>query len=1062
MGRPWKFALTALILLLGLYLGVKANSFFAISFTPNAWPVEEDGKNRAVPLPLPRLDAIGAIVIPDNPAKSELYARAARALADSIGLRTGTTPQIVASSGAAPPGRTIAIGAHDRNPFTSPAMSPPEDSGSDSFALRTFREDGREVLAVIGATPLGDAYGAYWLAEALRTGARLRGADPFGTDLAISPAASYRLVDQGGIGITPDPAAWNRHDYSMNPRAFEDVFLPRPPYINETAFKTVEEEFKEFIHRTIAMGYNGIVMNGFVEFVNFDRVENGFAVYGKESPFRVRNSVNREKFGRLLRYAHDLGIKVFLATDMLALTDPLADYFKKAFGGIDVSSKAFWDVYKEATEELFTVFPFVDGLMIRVGEAGAAYNIPEWGYWSSLGVKTAPAVRLMLRELLETFEKNHKLLVFRTWSVGVGEIGDMHTNPETYDALLGDIRSPNLIVSTKYCMGDFYSCLPFNPTLHGGRHKRLVEFQARREFEGFGAFPDYVARTYGAGLRWALENKNTEGVWLWTQHGGPLRSSPMSLYPFYGFWLFTDANVHAVSKLAWNPEEDSSSLAREWVMERFGTDPEVVDRMSRMLAMSHAAVEKGLYMSEAARTKIRAFGLEPPPIPWIWDRVSGTSSVLSVAYYLCRKDLEASVREGFEAVRMVDGMRALVSGLDGKLERGKEWSGKIARSLDYEKNLFETLAWYRKLILTYYHWTVTGDGASLGKWRDALGVFDTKMAGHLEKYSGDPDFPAYNFEEAQAAAALFRRNGWVTGAARLLFAFLAGGFVLGGCSALRLLPRDYPGRRGLHLLWSGVFSPWTPPRVPVDRIDIAVLAALVYAALIGGFAVASGFMALRSTLWLALFLTSNLAVSALLCRSLAADSRRGRGELLCGLLSTLSAPALLAAVLVGLAALRGPALPWYLFWMSPAFRIGAPAAAAAAVSWTAIGIFSRCSCSFEMKPWLAGALLPAQAGFALALAGLTVNAFSIERTISTANRELLLIPFAMSDVLGMATQLNIPDWLGISMTCFGLALTLPCAACISRRRGLREPANPAPAALDAGGAPFEETRGPSR
>ncbi len=69
---------------------------------------------------------------------------------------------------------------------------------------------------------------------------------------------------------------------------------------------------------------------------------------------------------------------------------------------------------------------------------------------------------------MDAAEKKDKSIIFRTWSVGVGEVGDMRTNPESYDRLLASIDSPNLIVSTKLAGDDFYSNLPLNRTLRGG------------------------------------------------------------------------------------------------------------------------------------------------------------------------------------------------------------------------------------------------------------------------------------------------------------------------------------------------------------------------------------------------------------------------------------------------------------------------------------------------------------------------------------------------------------------------------------------------------------------
>ena len=138
--------------------------------------------------------------------------------------------------------------------------------------------------------------------------------------------------------------------------------------------------------------------------------------------------------------------------------------------------------------------------------------------------------------------------------MGVGAVGDLHTNPESYEAVLGGIDDPRLIVSTKYTMGDFYSHLPLNPTLEVGSHRRIVELQARREFEGFGALPnDLVADEAQALRQFLAANPHVEGIWNWTQEGGPLRAGPMTLYLRTGFWQMYDLNTYGAGPAGVGP-----------------------------------------------------------------------------------------------------------------------------------------------------------------------------------------------------------------------------------------------------------------------------------------------------------------------------------------------------------------------------------------------------------------------------------------------------------------------------------------------------------------------------
>ncbi|MDM7913760.1 MAG: hypothetical protein QUU85_00640, partial [Candidatus Eisenbacteria bacterium] len=397
-------------------------------------------------------------------------------------------------------------------------------------------------------------------------------------------------------------------------------------------------------------GNNGIVAGLFLEFVDFDSLGNGREVYPEGSPYRVRHARLRERFGDLFAWTRARGMRVYLRTDMLTLSEPLRRRLLALPGGMDPRNPELWAVYRAGLEEVFAALP-VDGLVLRIGEAGPLYNRPQQGYWSEMHVDDPASLRAMLNGLLPAFEATGRTLIFRSWSVGLGELGELHTDPAVYAAALDGIDSPNLVVSTKFTAGDFYSYLPLNPTLLAGRHRRIVEFQARREYEGFCAFPNYCGPLHQAALQEILRsNSRVEGTYLWTQDGGPLRAGPLSLYPRHGFWLWTDANVYATSRLALDPWRDLEAVTREWAAGCFGPDPEIVDAVVSVLGESRAAVEGGLYIRPFAERSLRVAGIEVPPMLWIleWDMVGGWNAVCSLVYRECREDLPGAVAGGRE------------------------------------------------------------------------------------------------------------------------------------------------------------------------------------------------------------------------------------------------------------------------------------------------------------------------------------------------------------------------------------------------------------------------------
>ena len=696
-------------LLLGYVVATQLSGFLGIEFIAKDLPAAVTPEAVAPSLKETPLEPVTAIILPVGALQDDLYARAVGALADAVATRTGHRPQVAESGSEQPAGRRIVVGAQ-----TAPELASAQPESSEAFAFEPFTTaNGQRSLAVIGGSRLGDAYGMYRLADEM-----LAGADEaalFSQQRTFEPAMSRRLVDLGGVGIPQDPARWDPTNYSHHLRAFEDVFLPEAPYVDQEKLAEVQTQFADYVQRMIAYGNNGIVMPGFLEFVNFDKVGDGHAIYPADSEYRARHLALRSAYNQLIDYAHAMGMDVYLNTDMLALTPPLEAYLAEQFGGLDTDNPALWRVYGSGLEELAETMPGVSGLMIRIGEAGTIYNLPGWDYYSALAVRSVDSAQAMLEAFTDVAEKKDKSIIFRTWSVGVGEVGDMHTNPASYDKLLTGIDSPNLIVSTKLTGGDFYSDLPLNATLRSGDQQRIIEFQNRLEFEGSMAFPDYIASLHQQAMQsLRAANPRIDGIWHWNQNGGPQQAGPMSLYPFYGFWLNIDANSYVTSRLGWEPDADIADLTSAWVRRTFGNDPKAVANLTEMLFLSREAALKGLYISPFATQQVNALGLKTTPMMWIfeWDIVDGSNSVLSTIYLASRDQIDAAIAEGFAAVDTVHRMQALLADIDPAQVSQPELLGKLDDSLAYEANLFETLAWYRKAFLRYYQWLDTGDPAA--------------------------------------------------------------------------------------------------------------------------------------------------------------------------------------------------------------------------------------------------------------------------------------------------------------------------------------------------------------
>ncbi len=829
-----------------------------------------------------------------------------------------------------------------------------------------------------------------------------------------SMAIPLRMVDMGGVGITPDTLKWG-NNYSHHTHLFEEVFLAGPPYIDTTAFRSELAKWSLFSGQMRAYGFNAVSVPWFLELINFDQVENGKQIYGDASPYRMRHRNLKPMILQWMQLASDSGLATYLQTDMVALTSPLRSYLERRFGSLDTEDPEFWGVFRMGLEEIFRNYPRVEGLIIRIGEAGTVYNQPGWDYTSELAVRTGRGVQLMLSAFLEAAEHFDRTIIFRTWSVGVGEVGDMHTDPETYRQVLGPIRSDHLVISTKYGNGDFYSWLPLNRTLFTGDHRRMMEFQARREFEGFGSMPNFVGSLHQSALQSALHYRGVlEGAWVWTQSGGPLRAGPLSLYPFTGFNTVTDLNVYASARLLNDPHVSIDSVLYSWTASRFGNDSLLLAHLTRFFLQSHGVLRYGLYISDFARYDIRALGLEPPPMLWIfeWDILGASSSVFSQIYRVTRQDLDRAIGEGFQAVRGAIGMKDLLLEVRDRVETNRPEFDQLIRSIDYEIEVLRLLDYYRRYMLQFYHWLDTGDPEALSTHSLAMGQFRAVMDYHVEKYGNDLNTIGFQFNEAKQGMEVAENSRHAVRWSR---------FALGLILFLVILGIPGAVRDRAHLRFSGTLlfdSLFRPYRINGMRHyhgtwRLAVMMFLLYLLSLVAFSSFSSMVFPVAVGTLGLLFPFLLALLAHSGR----DYRK--------IWISLMAPKLLVMILLlSVVAVRGPMHFWYLLWSSSLFR-------AIWISIFGLLLFRKFHIYLILsRQWSRRNRLGSAAmcllvlGIQLLILGAAIQLYGLENSLTRLNDDLLVLPGGLSRIMGITIHLGIPEALPLWIIYFSLSLVV--------------------------------------
>lgn len=904
-------------------------------------------------------------------------------------------------------------------------------SGGADDAGETYRLTGTPTaLRIEAAGEAGGVRGLYDLAEQIRTGRSI--SEHLGEE--VTSRLPFRMVDMGAVGVEPDPAAWEAgDDYSHASKAFDQVLLPEAPYIDEAALAEAFADFDEFIRHSLANGYTAVAFPGFVEFVAFDEVADG-VVYTDGDEHRAQAIALREAFGPFWQHADELGMDVFLRTDMLTLTTPLEEYLTERFGSLDTENPELWDVYAAGLDELYAAEPALDGILIRIGEAGQVYDVEGWDYYSQLAVRTPTAVRAMLETLSAQAEASDREVIFRTWSVGVGAVGDMHTNPASYEAVLGGIDSPALIVSTKYTLGDFYSWLPLNNTLEQGEQRRIVEFQSRREFENFGAFPNDLGREYQYALQTLLAaNDNIEGVWVWTQDGGPWRAGPMTLYLKAGFWQLYELDTVVASALARDPDADVADVTAGWARQWFSDDPATVGAIVEAMDLSREAIEQGMYIETFADQRVFAIGLEPPPMMWIfeWDILTGDSAVLDVLYAISRDatggDIEAAIEGGREAVATVEQMQQAVAATDAATWHDPGMHEAFTRTLAYEADALRLLAAYRAMILHQGQWHDTLSPDAYAAWDADRQEFETLAAAHLEAYEGDIDYPAYNLTAAQLGVERAERDLAMAWIARVLLVLALAWVVIGILAARTRLVRR-PGAAAARVSWIASMRPWRARESTLGMLELDrwLLLIVPAALLVATRAVQTSFLS-----WTHLVVVfAAWAVFALVARAFL-----GRRSPWPAIAAVGGVVVLRCIVTLFALSFSGPGGYWFAFWTEPVMRTIYIAVAFALFVW--VFIAAGWALAAQVRARRATGYVLAAVGAGLAVPAAIIGMIGLEGALTAWNDEMGLLPWGLARILGITTYLEIPaetPWIaaafGALLFLAGLLLALPW-----RRRG---------------------------
>ncbi len=399
----------------------------------------------------------------------------------------------------------------------------------------------------------------------------------------------------------------------------------------DAQWAAIREEVGVFGRRVRAMGFTAVTLDDVAHLADHEWYED-----------EVRGEIAgmRERFRVLFSDLKELGLGIYLTSDYLTTTAAV-----DARLGRSQSAAREW--YATLMGRFLADFPEVDGVILRIGESDGVDV--EGRLRSRLMLRSAPAVNRLLRDVLPVFEAAGRRLILRTWTVGAHLIGDLIWNPLRLSQAVEGIDSKAFVVSMKYGESDFFRYLSLNRQFFRIDLPKIIEFQARREYEGAGEYPSFIG--------WECEHYAKElaaasgviGLSVWCQTGGWHGFRRLAFLDDDAVWI--ELNVAAAIGVV----KEGRSV--EAIVERF-VGPERAGAALELLRRSDEVVRELLYVQEYARQRLYFRRVRIPPLLQVyWDTIFVNDAARKVLAHFVH-DPERAIREGEAAFGNFERMEA--------------------------------------------------------------------------------------------------------------------------------------------------------------------------------------------------------------------------------------------------------------------------------------------------------------------------------------------------------------------------------------------------------------------
>jgi len=346
-------------------------------------------------------------------------------------------------------------------------------------------------------------------------------------------------------------------------------------------------------------------------------------IFPEGSESRAWVEAKRAELTELYTAMNKQGLGVSFMMDIIVFPKAVTEIFPEILnenGEIDIMKPMTKALIGEMFDEMFTAFPQITGIYIRYGEtySGERYGLPYYkGNNPIIGEGEEYHISLINTLIESVCKKNNREIYYRSWG-----FGDFQHDKNIYLRISEKIEPhENFYFCIKHTTGDFMRCTPFNQSLGCGKHKQIVEVQAAREYEGKGAFPDYIADGVINGceeFKWLMQDErprclrdvvNTEdsiikGIWTWSRGGGwdgPYINGKNGMNGEVevkgGSELWCDINAYVISNWAKDTAKSDKYYALQYAREILGMSETDAAKFYEILTLSAKAVLFGRGMN---------------------------------------------------------------------------------------------------------------------------------------------------------------------------------------------------------------------------------------------------------------------------------------------------------------------------------------------------------------------------------------------------------------------------------------------------------------------------------